>query len=76
MSFSDQLTAQLKRLGHASSVYRLQAAVGVFQLLAAGAARGSVDAAKEAALQCLTDRHAVGGRVRRGLVGGRRGGTA
>ncbi|KAI8466909.1 MAG: hypothetical protein J3K34DRAFT_524154 [Monoraphidium minutum] len=57
MSSAEQLAAQLKRLGHASSVFRRQAVVGVFQLLAAGAARGSPDAARDAALQCLTDRH-------------------
>jgi hypothetical protein len=33
--------------------------VGVFQLLASGAARGSATAAQDAALQCLTARHVV-----------------
>lgn len=73
MSASDQLAAQLKRLGHPSSVFRRQAAVGVFQLLAAGAARGSHDAAKDAILACLTDRHAVRGAGARGIRGMRGG---
>ncbi|KIZ01878.1 hypothetical protein MNEG_6086 [Monoraphidium neglectum] len=57
MSLTEQLESQLKRLNHASSVFRRQAAVGVFQLLASGAARGSATAAQDAALQCLTARH-------------------
>jgi len=53
-----QLNAQLRRLSHASAVFRRQAAVGVFQLLSAGAARGSADATLDTVQQCLTDRHA------------------
>lgn len=59
----DQLEAQLKRLGHASSVFRRQAAVGVFALLGAkrgvGGGGGASDAAQDAALRVLCDRHPV-----------------
>jgi hypothetical protein len=61
MASAEQLSAQLRRLGHASAVFRRQAVVGVFQLLAAGAARGSTDAALDAAQQCLAARHTVRG---------------
>ncbi|WIA35784.1 hypothetical protein OEZ86_004173 [Tetradesmus obliquus] len=52
----DRIQAQLKGLGHASPLFRRQAAYGVFALLQAQPGLQK-DAANDIILACITDRH-------------------
>jgi hypothetical protein len=54
----ERIQAQLKGLGHASPLFRRQAAYGVFALLRAQPGL-SKDTVTDTALACLTDRHTV-----------------
>jgi hypothetical protein len=54
----DRIQAQLKGLGHASPLFRRQAAFGVFALLQAQPGLQK-DAAHDIILACITDRHTV-----------------
>jgi hypothetical protein len=54
----DRIAAQLKGLGHASPLFRRQAAYGVFALLQSQPGLQN-DTVNDTVLACITDKHTV-----------------